>query len=183
MKHLLYGNNTCCSFTISVVSMNETNVVDVNREVVEWLKAHPLVSRRGICKSISIDPGNFHRWVIGGTIPSAVLERLIPVLRLYGYGVEASEANGEGSTDELKKGGKKVQPKKGVPKSDERPSTEVMVDKVYPLPRAYDNLLRITTDKIALNALAEEVRENPHFSSKERKSLLERIDFKLNRLK
>lgn len=116
--------------------MNETIVVDLNKEVVEWLKDHPLVSRRGICKSISVDPGNFHRWITGGTIPSSVLERLVPVLRLYGYGQQngiqldyvevrnVTVENGEPVIPpEKKKRGKKAL-KKEAPKTEEKAVVE-----------------------------------------------------------
>lgn len=62
---------------------------------------------------------------------------------------------------------------------------EVFIPEARIPPRAiyYDKTLPGTDDREGLEKMRKEVSENPNIGSKDKKSLQERIDFKLNRLK
>ncbi len=74
-----------------IEQIQERKVEAIKRVVVEtpieWLKTHPLFSIGGMCKELGIDPSNFHKQVKMGILPKDKEDKIVQILKQYGYGI------------------------------------------------------------------------------------------------
>lgn len=72
--------------TESKVEKKKEPIENQSETIIRWLENHDLIKIRALCVLAGLDPGNFHRWVnVKKEIPVDVIEKIIPILKDYGF--------------------------------------------------------------------------------------------------
>jgi len=92
-KEVIFGGSVKIDTSPKLVTDNEKKVlintsVSVYKEesLVEWLKSHPLVNISALCREASINRSNFDKSLKMGIISPKHENKLVKILKNYGYG-------------------------------------------------------------------------------------------------
>ena len=92
-KEVIFGGSVKIDTSPKLVTDNEKKVlintsVSVYKEesLIEWLKSHPLVNISALCREASINRSNFDKSLKMGIISPKHENKLVKILKNYGYG-------------------------------------------------------------------------------------------------
>ena len=92
-KEVIFGGSVKIDTSPKLVTDNEKKVL-INTSVfvykeeslIEWLKSHPLVNISALCREASINRSNFDKSLKMGIISPKHENKLVKILKNYGYG-------------------------------------------------------------------------------------------------
>lgn len=92
-KEVIFGGSVKIDTSPKLVTDNEKKVlintsVSVYKEesLIEWLKSHPLVNISALCREAGINRSNFDKSLKMGIISPKHENKLVKILKNYGYG-------------------------------------------------------------------------------------------------
>lgn len=84
-KEVIFGGSVKIDTSPKLVTDDEKKVYK-NESLVEWLKSHPLVNISALCREASINRSNFDKSLKMGIISPKHENKLVKILKNYGYG-------------------------------------------------------------------------------------------------